>query len=145
MIEESAIVVKVDNRQVWVSNAQHGVCCGCQQKSACSTQALASILSKKPVPVDSEFMLTIGDAVIVGIDESVLLRASLLLYLAPLVALFIGAAVASWLLPVDGPYTDIWVAASGLLSLLLALLLINKVQSLLLFNYYARPVVIRKI
>lgn len=145
MIEESAIVVKVDKRQVWVTSGQDSACSGCRQKSGCSTHALAGILNKKPVPVDSEFQLKTGDNVIVAIDEGLLLRASLLLYLAPLVVLFAGAGFVDWLVADNNPYADLSIAAGALLSLLLALVLINKVQSLLLLNYYARPVVVKKI
>jgi len=145
MIEESAIVVKVDKGEVWVTSAQNNACGGCQQKSGCSTNALAGILSKKLVPVDSEFLLKTGDNVTVAIDESVLLRASLLLYIVPLIALFAGAGFTDWLLADNGPYVDLSIAAGALLSLFFALFLINKVQNLFLFNYYARPVVVKKI
>ncbi|MGZ8225161.1 MAG: SoxR reducing system RseC family protein [Methylococcaceae bacterium] len=145
MIEESAVVVKIDNRQVWVTSAQSSACGGCSQKAGCTTQTLASILNKKPVPVDSNLSLTIGDTVIVAIDEGLLLRASILLYLLPLIGLFAGAGVADWLLADNHPYAELSIAGSAVLSLLLALLLINKVQNLLLFNYYARPVVVKKL
>jgi len=88
--------------------------------------------------------LKIGDQVTVAIDENLLLRASLLLYLLPLIALFAGAAIADWLLPVDTNAADLWLAGSAVLSFLVSLWLINKAQSLLIMGY-ARPVVVRKI
>jgi sigma-E factor negative regulatory protein RseC len=81
----------------------------------------------------------------VAIDESLLLQASLLLYLVPLIALFTGAGIANSLLMEDVPNTDLWIAGSAVLSFLLSLWLINKAQSRLLLNYYARPVVVKKI
>ena len=81
----------------------------------------------------------------VAIDESLLLRASLLLYLLPLIALFTGAGIADWILADNAPYVDLWIAGSAFLSFLFSLWLINKAQSLLILNYYARPVVVRKI
>ena len=80
-----------------------------------------------------------------AIDENLLLRASLLLYLMPLIALFTGAGIADWMLPDNDQYADLWIAGSALLSFLLSLWLINKAQRLLILNYYARPVVIRKV
>ncbi|HEY8036391.1 MAG TPA: SoxR reducing system RseC family protein [Methylobacter sp.] len=143
MIEELAVVVKIENHQVWVESGPYGACGGCLQKASCSTNAIGSVLKKKAVPVDSDIRLKTGDQVMVAIDENLLLRASLLLYLLPLIALFSGAGMADWLLA-DNANSDLWIAGSAVLSFLASLWLINKAQSLLLLNYYARPVVVRK-
>ena len=145
MIEESAVVVKIQNHQVWVESGQNSTCGGCQQKSSCTSNAISSVLKKKPVPVDCDIALTTGDAVMVAIDENMLLRASLILYLLPLIALFIGAGMADWLLADSVRYKDLWIAGSAVLSFLLSLCLINKAQYWLLLSHYARPVVVRKI
>jgi sigma-E factor negative regulatory protein RseC len=144
MIEETAVVVKIANHQVWVESAQNSACGGCLQKASCATSAIGSVLKKKSVPVDCDMQLKIGDQVTVAIDENLLLRASLLLYLLPLIALFAGAAIADGLLADNAPYADLWLAGSAVLSFLASLWLINKVQSLLVMGY-ARPVVVRKI
>lgn len=145
MIEEVAVVMKIENHQVWVEAGPNSACGGCLQKASCTTHALGGVLKKKPVPVDSTIPLKIGDEVRVAIDENLLLRASLLLYLVPLIALFMGAGVADWLVADNAPQADLWIAGSAFLSFLLSLWLINKTQSLLLLNYYARPVVAGKI
>ncbi len=145
MIEELAVVVKIENHQVWVEGGQNSACGGCLQKASCTANAIGSVLKKKSVPVDSDIQLKTGDQVMVAIDENLLLRGSLLLYLAPLIALFTGAGMADWLLPVDARYADLWTAGSAVLSFIVSLWLINKAQSLLILNYYARPVVVRKV
>ena len=145
MIEELAVVVKIENHQVWVEGGQNSACGGCLQKASCTANAIGSVLKKKSVPVDSDIQLKTGDQVMVAIDENLLLRASLLLYLVPLIALFSGAGMADWLLPVDARYADLWTAGSAVLSFIVSLWLINKAQSLLILNYYARPVVVRKV
>lgn len=145
MIEELAVVVKIENHQVWVESGPYSACGGCLQKASCTTNAIGSVLKKKPVPVDSDIQLKTGDQVMVAIDENLLLRASLLLYLTPLIALFTGAGMADWLLADNILHADLWIAGSALLSFLLSLWLINKAQNLLILNYYARPVVVRKI
>ncbi len=144
MIEESAVVVKIENHQVWVESGSNSACGGCLQKASCTTNALGSVLKKKSVPVDNDIQLKIGDQVTVAIDESLLLRASLLLYLAPLIALFTGAGIADWLVADNAQYADLWIAASAVLSFLVSLWIINKAQSLLILSY-ARPVVVRKV
>ncbi len=145
MIEELAVVVKIENHQVWVKSGQNGACGGCQQKASCTTNALGRALRKKSVPADSCIQLKTGDKVMVAIDESLLLRASMLLYLVPLIALFTGAGIADWLLANNALYADLWVVGSAILSFLLSLWLINKAQNLFILSYYARPVVVRKV
>lgn len=140
MLEESAIVVKIDEGQTWVVGIQNNACSGCAQKTSCSSTALASVLKKKPVPVDNELSLQIGDTVVVAIDESLLLRAAFSLYLLPLIALFIGAGIADGLTSDTTPYADLWIAGSALSSLALSLW----IQKNAAFKDYARPVVIKK-
>lgn len=140
MLEESAIVVKIANGQTWVVGTQNNACAACAQKTSCSSTALASVLKKKPVPVDNELVLQLGDTVIVAIDESVLLRAAFSLYILPLIALFIGAGIADSLVNPITAYADLWIAGSALTSLTLALF----IQKHTSFNHYARPVVIKK-
>jgi sigma-E factor negative regulatory protein RseC len=144
MIEESAVVVRIDNHQVWVESGANSACSGCLQKASCTTNAIGSVLKKKSVPVDCDIQLETGDQVMVAIDENLLLRASLLLYLVPLIALFTGAGMADWLLPDNAMYADLWIAVSAVLSFLASLWLINKAQSLLILSY-ARPAVVRKV
>ncbi|MCK9637591.1 MAG: SoxR reducing system RseC family protein [Methylobacter tundripaludum] len=144
MIEESAIVVKIENHQVWVESGPYSACGGCLKKASCATNAIGSVLKKKSVPVDSDIQLKTGDQVMVAIDENLLLRASLLLYLTPLIALFTGAGIADWLLADNAKSADVWIAGSAVLSFLVSLWLINKAQSLLIMSY-ARPVVVRKV
>lgn len=143
MIEELAVVVKIENHQVWVESGSNSACGGCLQKASCTTNAIGSVLKKKSVPVDSDIQLKTGDEVMVAIDENLLLRASLFLYLVPLIALFAGAGMADWLLA-DGMYADLWIAGSAVLGFLVSLRIINKMQSLLILGY-ARPVVVRKV
>ena len=144
MIEESAVVVKIENHQVWVESGSNSACGGCLQKASCTTNALGSIIKKRSVPVDSDIQLKAGDQVMVAIDENLLLRASLLLYLMPVCALFTGAGIADWLLNDNAKNADLWIAGSAVLSLLASLWIINKMQSRLILGY-ARPRVVRKV
>jgi len=144
MLEESAIVVKIEHGTVWVVGTQSNACAGCTQKTSCSSTALANVLKKKPIPVDSELALTIGDTVTVAIDERDLLRAAFLMYLLPLCALFIGAGIADSLVSDSTPYGDVWVAGGALTGFALALFIMHTIQKYAFLNYYTRPVVVKK-
>jgi len=145
MLEESATVINITQGQIWVVGASNSGCCaGCMQKDACSTTALTQVLKKKPVAVDSELALQVGDTVIVAIDESDLLRAAFAMYVMPLIALFIGASITDSLISDNTAYADLWIAGSALVGLGLALLVMQKIQKYAVLNYYARPVVVKK-
>jgi sigma-E factor negative regulatory protein RseC len=143
MIEELAVVVKTENHQVWVESRQSGACAGCGQKASCSASAIGNVLGKKAVAADSRISLRVGDEVIVAVDEGLVLKASLLLYLLPLLAMFMGAGMAEWLLA-GAAHAELWTAGSALSGLLLSMWLINKFQKLFLMTHRARPVVLKK-
>jgi sigma-E factor negative regulatory protein RseC len=145
MLEELAVVVKTENHQVWVESRQSGACAGCKQKTSCSASAIGGVIGKKAVAVDSRINLRVGDEVIVAVDEGLLLKASLLLYLLPLLAMFTGAGMADWLLADTSAHADLWMAGCALSGLLLSTWLINRFQKLFLMTYCARPIVLKKL
>lgn len=139
MIEEPAIVTKVEKYRVWVQGQQNNACGGCAQKSSCSTSVIAQWMPQKNLEVLSDLQLEVGDEVTIGIEEGVLLKASLLLYLVPLIAMFAGAAIA-----MAFSENQFVIAGGSLLSLFISLIAIHKLQALWLFHYATKPVVIKK-
>jgi sigma-E factor negative regulatory protein RseC len=143
MIEEIAVISKIENHQIYVESRQNSACGGCIQKEACATSVLDKFFKKRSVLVDvaTPLKLQAGDTVLVAINEAILLRAALLLYLLPLIVMFISTLIGEWLLP-EGQLSLAIVAIS---SLLLSLFLINHYQHSYLMNYSSRPVITRKL
>lgn len=145
MIEELAVVAKIENNQVWVQAGANKGCGGCQQKSSCSTSVLDKLTRKREVAVDSEIELKAGDEVVIGIEEGVLIKASLLLYLIPLLAMGLAGGLTQQLLPAGFVRADLVTAGVALASLGSSLWLINKLQRSFFFAHFPRPVVIKKL
>lgn len=143
MIEEIAVISKIEQHQVYVESRQNSACSGCIQKEACATSVLDKFFKKRSVAVDvdTQLKLEIGDKVMVAINEAVLLRASLLLYLLPLLVMFISTLMGEWLLP-DGQLSLAIIAISSLLT---SLFLIHQYQHSYLMNYSLRPVITKKL
>jgi sigma-E factor negative regulatory protein RseC len=141
MIEELATVVKVKNHQVWVNPQISSGCGACIQKATCTSSIFGKFFKPRVIEVDSSFPLAEGDRVMVAIDESLLLNASLLLYLFPLLAMFIGAGVAEAVLGNAEGY----IAAAGLSSLFFALATLHIAQKFWLSDYAVKAVVVRKL
>lgn len=95
MIEESAQVVSVDADHIWVETQRRSVCGSCSAKKGCGTASLEKILGKRrtQIMVLSQVAVKSGDEVIIGIQESALIRGSFALYGLPLLLMVLGAVI----------------------------------------------------
>jgi sigma-E factor negative regulatory protein RseC len=96
MIEESAVVIEVDNGTMLIEVQQQSACGSCDAKSACGTSLLSSLFKHRAtrMRVENSVDATRGDHVVIGIDESDMVSGSVRLYLWPLLGL-IGGAIAA--------------------------------------------------
>ena len=116
MIEEIAIVTRIESGQVFIKSLQSGACGGCKQITGCTSAAVSAILPKREFALESDLTLKVGDCVRVQIDDSHLILSSLLIYLLPLVVTLTVVSLTSIFLP----------ALEALLpEILLATLLLN--------------------
>ncbi|SQH75594.1 Sigma-E factor regulatory protein RseC [Shewanella benthica] len=101
MMEEMAKVIKCDDKgwvtvEVQVKNA----CSHCDNSESCGTSAVASAFSPKvqvfSIPSDNQYEP--GQLLRLGLPESVILKAAVLIYLLPLLGLFVGAGLATLVL-----------------------------------------------
>lgn len=94
MLEEQGRVVALEPGAVWVETMGKSTCSGCSARSGCG-QGLMDRLGIRGrrglVRALTDLELQPGSPVIIGIDEKVLLRGSLLVYLFPLLMLFTSA------------------------------------------------------
>ena len=140
MIEEPAVVTRIDNGQVWIKPSQSGACGSCMQQSSCGTASLSKWLPKREFAVDCDRILKVGDQVIVAIDDSHLLLGSLLLYVLPLLTTLVGVGLASTLLPYA--VSDAWLPEIALSILLSTFWVIHYFQSFLLLHFCFRPQIV---
>ena len=125
MIEEDATVVEVEPDQIIVQTLRKSSCNSCAANKACGTAVLSksigqkhSIISISKSEADTP-VLSPGDQVVIGINESMLFSGSMLAYMVPIIAMFIFALTASWLgtsLAVTGELHIILSALAGLAS-----------------------------
>ena len=140
MIEEQAVIVKLDAHNIWVEKSNTSGCVGCQQKSSCTTQAISQLLDTKSLRLTNTHEFNLGDKVTIAVDESVLLGASMSMYCLPLIALFISAFLADGFIEDTTAYKDFWVISSALLGLALSLIAIKQNSA----TRYANSISIKK-
>jgi sigma-E factor negative regulatory protein RseC len=115
MIEETGKVVAVEDGAVWVETIRQSACHSCSAKSGCGHSALSK-LGRQAVHLKAgtSQRYAVGDEVVIGVPEHVVVTSSLLAYLMPLVLALVFA------IPVDA-YTgsDGYTALAGLVGLAL--------------------------
>lgn len=94
MIEQSAKVVKFDDKMVWVEAERQSTCGGCQVRQGCGTGMLAKHVGKRfsSIAVLKTSDVKVGQQVQLAIPEETLLQGAFLMYILPLVLMFVVAA-----------------------------------------------------
>lgn len=97
MVEESGIVLSTHDGFAEVETVRTSSCTACQAKSACGHHAIAKVSStnRMRMMVRDTFASQVGQEVVVGIPEDTLLKASVWMYLVPLLGLVLGATFPS--------------------------------------------------
>ena len=97
MIEEQAQVVEVTGSNLIIEASRQSACGKCAQKSDCGQSAIAQWAASKMVNISvarpSDMSVSVGDTVLVGVDEKSFVKASVLLYFVPLVAMFLAGYI----------------------------------------------------
>ena len=86
MMQEQAIVVEVNGQRVSVETDRQSSCGHCSAKNGCGSALLGKFFdrNKQHLIVETELKLSVGDRILLGLDESALLRGSFIVYAVPL-------------------------------------------------------------
>jgi sigma-E factor negative regulatory protein RseC len=107
MIEERAVILSLDNLSGIPSatlEIERKSACGlCGQIRGCGNSIWGKLFAHQSTAFKAQNHINakVGQSVIVGINESALLKSALLLYILPLVTLFLGALLATKINPND--------------------------------------------
>lgn len=115
MLEEKGYVVAVDGHRAWVQILRQTACQSCEARKGCGQSTLAKMSGGKAsqVLVNNALNLNVGDEVLLGISESAMVRASLMVYMFPLLAMIVFAVLATQLFPAN----QLFISLGGLLGL----------------------------
>ncbi len=148
MIEETAVVTRVENGLAWIETQRRSSCSACTISTGCGTSAIARMLGKRRAGmwVRDTQALQIGDVVVVGLEESSLVRGSLTVYAFPLFALF-AAAGFGWLLFRwwGAAYTEIWQITFSLAGLAGGFAYLRRITRAWQQQQRFQPVVLRRL
>lgn len=130
------VIARHDDDSYWVELDAGDSCGGCSAKAGCGQRLFVRKSAEKyrRFLIRSELPLETGEAVTIEMDESAVLKASLLVYGLPLLALLVCLMVTAAL-----GLSDVQVAAFTLLGLILAALSVKTLSSRLSCNPRYHP------
>jgi len=97
MVEEEAIVLKASKESVILEVVRSKPCGLCGQVRGCGNSIWGKIFSHRSGQIETLNNLNAkqGDYVILGIDETLMLKSSLMLYGVPILCMFLGMVIAN--------------------------------------------------
>ncbi len=120
MITEPATVVRVDGDVVWVRCESQQGCQRCAEGRGCGGGVLGKLLGDRLRTIRAargDFRLAAGESVVIGLAETALVRASVAMYLIPLLSM-LAAALLAWRV---GGESEAWAISGGLAGFLVGL------------------------
>lgn len=139
MIEERGRVVAIEPGAVWVSTSRKTTCSGCSANSGCG-EGLGMTRPQLGVRALCDMHLEIGDPVVIGMREDWVVRASVLVYILPLLSL-LAMSLTVQMLGGSEPLTIL----AGLLGLVLGWLVVCWFGQRAIGDPGSQPVVLRAI
>lgn len=99
MLEETATVVRVEGASAWIATRPRSACSHCASAAGCETGMLSKVFGQRTtlLQLDNALDVHVGDQVVVGIPDALLVRASGLAYLMPLFALIAVVVLAEFM------------------------------------------------
>lgn len=119
MITENAIVVSIDNNQTWIETQRKSACGQCSANKGCGTSVLSKVIGNKLTKIKAinNINAQVGDEVVIGVNEQSLLKGAFVVYMLPLILLFIfsfvGQLVSDNLLIQNNEFLIILFAVTG--------------------------------
>lgn len=128
MIEQRGRVLHAGGGRAQVAPDDTPSCGSCVAQGGCSTKWLTALFPQRELTffVDNRIGARPGDAVVVGVDEHLLQRSSLLLYALPLAGLLMGGILGEALFSTLGAHPELGGVLGGLTALIAALAFVRR-------------------
>jgi len=103
MIEENAVVLRIDQGKTYLEIVRNSPCGICGQTRGCGVSIWGRLFGHRQAEffASNDIEAQVGDNVVVGVEENALLFGSLLAYGVPLLTLIIGAMLGNWMSPAN--------------------------------------------
>lgn len=148
MIEQNAVVIKVDGKFALVEAQRQSSCGKCTAKKGCGTGLLEDSLGRRSMRIQAlnQCDAETGDEVIVAIPEKGFVKNAFMTYLLPLLFMLAGAVLAQQFVAViDDTLSDIMAFMGAVIGFIVALLVLKSYSKRVENDSQLHPVIIRKL
>jgi sigma-E factor negative regulatory protein RseC len=142
MIEEQAVVIKASKERVTLEVVRDKPCGLCGQVRGCGNSIWGKIFSHQSGHIETRNDLNakLGDVVILGIDETLMLKSSLMLYGVPLLSMFLCMVIAN---SFAKEMVELYTLIGAVTGLFLGVVMIKRVINEKMQMFYNEPQLIR--
>ncbi|MDO6564453.1 SoxR reducing system RseC family protein [Amphritea sp. 1_MG-2023] len=144
MLEENGRVVRIGSGTVWIEMIKQSACSSCSAQKGCGQSLLAKVGDGKRLEIQVDnpqhIDVKLDDLVTLGVGERSFLTASLLVYLLPLMIMFM-LAVGTQL----SGFSEPKVILSAVIGLAGGFLLTRYISGLISQHCSYRPVLLRRV
>ena len=121
----------VDRELAEIIVKKQSACGACEVRSGCGTSLLANWLPRRRLVfhLKNDIGAKPGDTVVLGLDETLLQRGSLLLYALPVAGLLMGAVAGEAFFPLLGLSAELGAVLTGLFGVTAALAQVRRIAS----------------
>ena len=99
MIEQKATVLRSDESTIWLQAERQSTCDKCQMKKGCGTGLLSEHVGRRfsTIAVPKRQAVEPGQKMNVSIPEEALLHGAFMMYLLPILFMFMGAVISRFI------------------------------------------------
>lgn len=148
MVEEQGVIVSLEGQMANVAPLSQPGCQSCSSSGVCGTSLLKPLFGNKQRMLAAENTINAkpGDQVVIGLNRTALVFASLMVYLLPLILLvagaIFGAAAAHTFSIEDAELVSI---LCGLGAASLTFIIVNRVVKSAYFSAFFEPVILNRL
>ncbi|MCK5718560.1 MAG: SoxR reducing system RseC family protein [Thiomargarita sp.] len=146
MLKEYGTVITVDKQFAMVRIKRTNACHQCTAEKDCGTASLASILGQRNTEIKAIHYgnINVGDQVAIGIKENIFLKSALLMYLFPLLGLFIGIIVYQLSVKIFNlPNYELLTILAGLIGLFTSLIWVKYISISIAKHPHHQPIIFK--
>jgi len=148
MIEQNAVVLKVEGQFALVEAQRQSSCGKCNAKKGCGTGMLENSLGRRSMQLRAfnQCQAEPGDEVVVAVPEKGFVKSAFITYLLPLLLMLAGALLAQQFIQTDsGAGKDIAALLGAGAGFVIAILVLQRYSKRMEKDEQLSPVVMRKI
>lgn len=147
MITENAIIVSIENNQTWIETQRKSACGQCSANKGCGTSVLSKVIGNKlsKMKAINNINAEVGDEVIVGLNESSLLKGAFIIYMLPLLFLFLFSFLGQFVAQYFGvENNELTIIAFAVMGFLFGMKKVKNFSTSIEQNDNYQPVILKK-